>query len=142
MDAPSTNVVIGSNGDTQTVIITNTPKGSLIVEKYDSVTKKPLAGAQFRITNANGELVPDDEGMTSSNGLYTTDVNGQIVLSKVQPGTFLVVEEKAPDFYRKDPTPQTVVVNAGDTQTIRFYDDPLCTLTILKRDAVDRKSVV
>ena len=27
-----------------------------------------------------------------------------------------------------------MVVNAGDTQTIRFYDDPLCTLTILKRD--------
>ena len=48
-------------------------------------------------------------------------------------------EEKAPDNYRKDPTPQTVVVNAGDTQTIRFYDDPLCTLTILKRDAVTKK---
>ena len=45
----------------------------------------------------------------------------------------------APDNYRKDPTPQTVVVNAGDTQTLRFYDAPLCTLTILKRDAVTRK---
>ena len=31
------------------------------------------------------------------------------------------------------------MVNAGDTQTIRFYDDPLCTLTILKRDAVTKK---
>ena len=66
-------------------------------------------------------------------------MNGQIVLSKVKPGTFVVAEEKAPDFYRKDPTPQTVVVNAGDTQTLRFYDDPLCTLTILKRDAVTKK---
>ncbi len=139
MDAPSTNVVIGANGDTQTVIVTNTPKGGLIVEKYDSVTKQPLSGAQFKIMNANGELTPDNEGLTSSNGLYTTDVNGQIVLSKLLPGTYVVSEEKAPDNYRKDPTPQTVVVNAGDTQTIRFYDDPLCTLTILKRDAVTQK---
>lgn len=139
MDAPSTNVVIGPNGDTQTVVITNTPKGALVVEKYDSVTKQPLAGARFKIAYANGELIPDDEGLTSSNGLYTTDVNGQIVLSKVQPGTLVVTEDKAPDFYRKDPTPQTVVVNAGDTQTLRFYDDPLCTLTILKRDAVTKK---
>ncbi|NBI11320.1 hypothetical protein D1641_15090, partial [Colidextribacter sp. OB.20] len=46
---------------------------------------------------------------------------------------------KAPDNYQADPTPQTVVVNAGDTQTLRFYDDPLCTLTILKRDAVTKK---
>ena len=73
MDSPSTNVVIGANGDTQTVIITNTPKGGLIVEKYDSVTKLPLSGAQFKITNANGELTPDNEGLTSSNGLYTTE---------------------------------------------------------------------
>ena len=139
IDTPSTNVVIGQGGDTQTVVIKNTRKGGLIIEKYDAVTKQPLAGAQFKVMNANGELTPDNEGMTSSNGLYTTDVNGQIVLSKLLPGTYVVSEEKAPDNYRKDPTPQTVVVNAGDTQTIRFYDDPLCTLTILKRDAVTKK---
>ncbi len=139
IDTPSTNVMIGPNGDTQTVIVTNTPKGGLIVEKYDKITKQPLAGAQFKIVYSSGELLPDNEGLTSSNGLYTTDQNGQIVLSKVQPGTLIVTEDKAPDFYQKDPTPQTVVVNAGDTQTLRFYDDPLCTLTILKRDAVTHK---
>ena len=139
MDTPSTNVVIGQGGDTQTVVIKNTKKGGLIVEKYDSVTKQPLSGARFKIMMANGELTPDNEGLTSSNGLYTTDVNGQIVLSKLLPGTYVVSEDKAPDNYRKDPTPQTVVVNAGDTQTLRFYDDPLCTLTILKRDAVTKK---
>ena len=139
IDTPSTNVVIGQGGDTQTVVIKNTRKGGLIIEKYDSVTRQPLAGAQFKVMTANGELTPDNEGLTSANGLYTTDVNGQIVLSKLLPGTYVVSEEKAPDNYRKDPTPQTVVVNAGDTQTIRFYDDPLCTLTILKRDAVTKK---
>jgi len=51
----------------------------------------------------------------------------------------LPYEVRSPDNYRGDPTPQTVVGNAGDTQTIRFYNDPLCTLTILKRDAATRK---
>ena len=139
IDRPSINVVIGTGGDTQTIIVTNTKKGGLVVEKYDSVTKQPLSGARFKIMSASGELTPDNEGMTSSNGLYTTDLNGQIVLSKLLPGTYIVSEDKAPDNYRADPTPQTVVVNAGDTQTLRFYDDPLCTLTILKRDAVTRK---
>ncbi len=139
IDTPSTNVVIGTGGDTQTVIIKNTRKGGLVIEKYDSVTKQPLAGARFKIMSANGELTPDNEGLTSSNGLYTTDQNGQIILSKLLPGTYVVSEDRAPDNYRKDPTPQTVVVNAGDTQTLRFYDDPLCTLTILKRDAVTKK---
>jgi len=139
IDNPSTNVVIGPNGDTQTVVITNTRKGNLIVEKYDSVTKQPLKNAQFKIVTASGELVPDNEGMTSTNGLYTTGVDGRIVLSKINPGTYLVSETRSPDNYQADPTPQTVVVNAGDTQTLRFYDDPLCTLTLLKRDAVTKK---
>jgi len=139
IDTPSTNVVIGTGGDTQTVIVKDTKKGGLIVEKYDKITRQPLSGARFKIVLANGELTPDNEGLTSSNGLYTTDINGQIVLSKLLPGTYVVSEDLAPDNYRADPTPQTVVVNAGDTQTLRFYDDPLCTLTILKRDAVTKK---
>ena len=81
IDTPSTNVFIGTGGDTQTVIIKDTKKGGLIIEKYDSVTRQPLSGARFKVMTANGELTPDNEGLTSSNGLYTTDINGQIVLS-------------------------------------------------------------
>ena len=139
MDRASINVVIGQGGDTQTVIVTNTPKGNLIIEKYDSVTRQPLPGARFKVTTANGEFVADNEGLTSSNGLYSTDQNGQIILSKLLPGTYVVTEDLAPENYQIDPTPQTVVVHAGDTQTLRFYDDPLCTLTLIKRDAVTKK---
>ena len=122
-------------GATVTLEFLNQPKGGLIVEKYDSVTKQPLSGAVFRITDANGELLADNEGLTSSNGLYTSNAEGQIVLSKITPSTLLVTEVTAPEGYRLDPKPQTVVVGAGDTQTLRFYDDPLCTLTLFKRDA-------
>ena len=125
-------------GATVTLEFLNQPKGGLIVEKYDSVSKEPLAGAVFRITDANGELLADNEGLTSSNGLYTTNAEGQIVLSKVSPSTLVVTEVTAPEGYRLDPKPQTVVIGAGDTQTLRFFDNPLCTLTILKRDAVTK----
>ena len=50
-----------------------------------------------------------------------------------------MTETKAPDGYRLDPAPQTVVVKAGDTQSLRFYDEPLCSLTILKQDSVTKK---
>ena len=42
MDTASTNVVIGENGDTQTVVITNSKAGSLIIDKRDSLTGEPL----------------------------------------------------------------------------------------------------
>ena len=98
-----------------------------------------MKGAQFKVTTASGELVADNEGLTSTNGLYTTDVNGQIILSRLLPGSYIISETQAPDNYQIDPIPQTVVVNVGDTQTLRFYDDPLCSLTILKRDAVTKQ---
>ena len=69
MDAPSTNVVIGEGGDTQTVVITNTPKGGLVINKLDSVTHEPLEGVEFTITEADGTVVDDNGGMTSSMGL-------------------------------------------------------------------------
>ena len=136
-DTPQT-VQIRS-GKTVKLEFLNQPKGNLIIEKYDAVTKERLAGATFRVTDASGKLLADNEGLTSTNGLYTTNHEGQIVLSKVDPSTLVVTEVTAPDNYKLDATPQTVVIGAGDTQTLRFYDDPLCTLTIAKRDANTKK---
>ena len=129
----SQTVVINPD-DVQTLTFFNAPKGTLIVEKFDKATGKPLEGAEFRIVTSNGELLADNEGLTSTNGIYVTDENGQIVLSKLSPATYIVTEIAAPEGYELDPMPQTVVVNTADTQTVRFYDEPLATLTIIKRD--------
>ncbi len=126
--------VVVNPDDAQVLTFYNNPKGTLIVEKYDKVTGMPLEGAEFKITTSSGELLADNEGLTSTNGLYATDENGQIVLSKLSPATYIVTENAAPEGYVLDPMPQTVVVNTGDTQTVRFYDEPLATLTIIKRD--------
>ncbi len=139
MDSPSTNVVIGTNGDTQTVVVTNTPKGGLLIRKTDSVTGKALPGVKFKITAANGELIPDNEGLTSSNGLYTTDENGQIYLRKLNPNTYVVTEVETIDGYLLDAAPQTVVVSEADTQVLTFTNMPLGGLLVKKMDSATKE---
>ena len=140
MDAPSTNVVIGEGGDTQTVVITNTPKGGLVINKLDSVTHEPLEGVEFTITEADGTVVDDNGGMTSSMGLYRTDENGQIMIDGLV-GTFLVTETKTIEGYtiHEESRTQTVVINPNDTQTITVYNDPVGGLELIKVNADDTK---
>ena len=123
IDTPSTNVVIGQGGDTQTVVVKNTKKGALIVEKYDSVTKQPLSGAQFKITTASGELVADNEGLTSSKGLYRTDKNGEIRIFGIT-GTLIIQETETIPGYVLNKYSRRVKVNANDVQTVTFYNAP------------------
>ena len=117
MDTPSTNVVIGQGGDTQTVIVKNSKKGSLIINKKDSATGKPLEGVEFKVTTSSGQVVADQEGKLSSNGIYFTNKDGQIVISGLKPGTYVVTEQHTiPGYIIHEATrSQTVVVDANDT---------------------------
>lgn len=133
IDQPSTNVVIGPNGDTQTVVVKNSKAGSLVILKEDSLTGKPLEGVTFRVTTSTGEFVPDENGKISSNGLYITDKEGKITINGVV-GTLVVTEIRTIPGYTINPgsQTQTVVVNPNDTQTLRFYNTPTTTLVIEK----------
>lgn len=133
MDQPSTNVVIGPKGDTQTVVIKNSQAGTLIIDKRDSLTGKPLAGVTFKVTTASGEFVPDENGHISSNGLYVTNKEGKIQIDGVV-GTLVVTETKTIPGYTIDPgsQTQTVVVHPNDTQTVYFTNTPSTTLVIEK----------
>ena len=140
MDAPSTNVVIGEGGDTQTVVITNTPKGGLVINKLDSVTHEPLEGVEFTINEADGTVVDDNGGMTSSMGLYRTDENGQIIIDGLV-GTFIITETKTIEGYtiHEETRTQTVVINPNDTQTITVYNEPVGGLELIKVNADNTK---
>ena len=139
MDQPSTNVVIGPKGDTQTVVIKNSQAGTLIIDKRDSLTGKPLAGVTFKVTTASGEYVPDKNGHISSNGLYVTNKEGKIQIHGVV-GTLVVTETKTIPGYTIDPATQTqtVVVNPADTQTLTFYNAPIGGVEIIKVNEADR----
>lgn len=132
IDQPSINVVIGANGDTQTVVVKNSKAGSLVILKT-STDGTPLEGVEFKVTTSTGEYVPDENGKISSNGLYVTDKEGKITINGVV-GTLVVTETKTIPGYTIDPATQTqtVVVNPNDTQTLRFFNTPATTLVIEK----------
>ena len=133
MDRASTNVVIGKNGDTQTVIVKNSKAGTLVIDKRDALTGKPLQGVTFKVTTSTGEFVPAENGQISSNGLYFTDKDGKITIHGVV-GTLVVTETATIPGYTIDEASrtQTVVVNPNDTQTLHFTNTPSTTLVIEK----------
>ena len=133
MDRASTNVVIGKNGDTQTVIVKNSKAGTLVIDKRDSLTGKPLQGVTFKVTTSTGAFVPAENGQISSNGLYFTDKDGKITINGVV-GTLVVTETATTPGYTIDEASrtQTVVVNPNDTQTLHFTNTPSTTLVIEK----------
>ncbi len=138
-DTPQTITV--KDHQTYLLEVYNKPKGNLVIVKQDSQTGEPLQGVEFKITTANGELVPDNEGLTSSNGLYKTDKNGEIVLSKLKPGTYVVTEVKTLDDYVLDAPPQTVVIESNDTQTLTFTNTKKGCLVITKVDSVTHEPI-
>ncbi len=130
-------------GQTVTLEFRNKRQGNLVIHKLSSLDKTPLEGAQFKLTYANGEVVDAADGKLSSNGLYTSNSEGQIVISNVT-GTIICTEVSSAPGYAIDPNTrtQTVVVNPGDdTQQLYFYNDPLCSLTLSKVDSVTGKPV-
>ncbi len=133
MDTASTNVVIGQGGDTQTVIVKNSKAGTLVIDKRDALTGKPLQGVTFRVTTSTGEYVPDANGHISSNGLYFTDKDGKITINGVV-GTLVVTETATIPGYTIDEATrtQTVDVRPNDTQTLHFTNTPSTTLVIEK----------
>ena len=119
----------------------NKKVGTLVVRKLDKISKEPLSGVEFELTYAEGGYVDDANGHLSSKGLYTTNANGEIRVPVV--GTVVVKEVKSLPTHVIDEATriQTVTVNPADTQTITVYNEPLCSLTISKKDAVSGRPV-
>ena len=134
LDDTPRQATIKSN-EVTTVEFLNQPLGGLRIVKLDSVTKKPLEGVQFKVTYDDGSYVPDEGGKLSSNGIYRTDKNGEILISDIV-GTLVVTETQTiPGYVIDEETrSQTVVVNANDLQTLTFYNRPSGGLQIIKSD--------
>jgi uncharacterized surface anchored protein len=137
-DTPQTATI--KAGQTVTLEFRNAPQGNLIINKLDSVTKKPLEGVRFKITYADGSFV--DNGVLSSKGIYFTDRSGQIILSGIT-GTVIVTEEETVKGYRIDDAfrSQTIEVRTNDTQQLWFYNTPVSGILIHKISSVDGKAI-
>lgn len=134
LDDTPKQATIKSN-EVTTVEFLNQPLGGLRIVKLDSATRKPLEGVEFKVTYDDGSYVPDEGGKLSSNGIYRTDKNGEILISDIV-GTLVVTETKTiPGYVIDEETrSQTVVVNANDLQTLTFYNRPSGGLQIIKSD--------
>ena len=140
-DTPQTVQV--KEGQTVTVEFRNQPMGNLIIHKLSSKDKTPLEGVQFKITYADGSYLPDEGGKLSSNGLYWTNAEGQIVLSGIT-GTVVATEVESIPGYTIDPNTQsqTVVVNPDDTQELWFYNSPVGGVEFTKVNEADKTETI
>ena len=129
-------------GQVQQLTFWNKRAGTLVIQKKDKVSGNLISGAQFQVAYANGGYVDNDNGHLSSNGLYTTDDKGEIRIYGIT-GTVVVKETKPAPGYVIDQSTQTqtVTVNPLDTQTLTFLNEPLCSLTLTKKDSVTGKPV-
>ena len=136
-DTPQTVQV--QEGQTVTVEFRNQPTGQLIVHKLSSSDKTPLEGVQFKITYADGSFVDAEGGKQSSNGLYWTNEDGQIILSGLT-GTVVVTEEKTIEGFaiHEETRRQAVTINPDDTQELYFYNDPIGGVELVKVSSADK----
>ncbi len=142
---PPTNYLLSENSQQQAwlkadgtsvveVVFANYPYGSILITKVDAETNKPLAGARFKVTTGDGAAAGN------SNGEFTTNTNGEILVPNLKPGSYVVTELEAPAGYVRDTIPQTIEVGTdGGTYKVSFKNQPIGSLVILKKDADSRE---
>ena len=140
IDTQSQTVQI-KEGRTVTLTFKNQPKGELIIQKRDSATKQPLPGAEFRVTTAAGCEVGLDgvigDSTLTQNGIFTTDSNGEIRITNLAPGAYVISEIRSPSGYVMDaPSTNVVIGEGGDTQMVVITNSKAGSLVIDKRDSL------
>ncbi len=84
------------------ITVTNSATPHLMIRKLDAETQQPLSDTTFEVYRDSALI-----------GSYTTDYNGEVLLSDLTPGTYVVKEIAVKDGYVLDPTPQQIEVKAG-----------------------------
>ena len=128
-------------GQTVTLEFRNKPLGNLVIEKWGRNGTKtvPLEGVKFEIKYADGRYVDDGGGTLSSKGIYYSDSTGKITLSGIT-GTVIATELESVSGYTIDPDSQsqTVTINPNDTQTLRFYNNAVGGVELIKVSSADK----
>ena len=100
-----------------------------MIEKYIEGTTTPLKGVTFLVTDGSGAVVG------RSNGEFITDENGRVVIHDLIPGTTVTAREiKTVDGFVLDSSPKSILIKAGEVQTLRFYNVRAGGLTVIKKD--------
>ena len=110
--------------------IENTKKPGLSITKIDAETKKPLSGAVFKLTRANGDVVKED---------IRTGEDGTAFVDGLDAADYIVTEVTAPGGYIIDKTPHAVSLEQGKTYTLTLENEKKPGLLVKKVDAQTSK---
>lgn len=128
LDTTPQTIDIGTDGEIYKVSFKNQPKSSLVIFKKDADTGEPLQGVKFKVTNADGTVIG------TSNGIFTTDQNGKIVISNIGKQTVTIEEVETLEGYALETQQRTVSIDYGKTYTEEFTNTRLASLVIKKID--------
>lgn len=96
----------------------------LYIETVDATTRAAIPGAQYSVTNLNGDLV----------GNFTADASGNVEVGPLTPGFYIVKQIMAPAEYRICSESQTIEVISGRVLNCRFANYKLTGIGIEARD--------
>ena len=113
-------------GQTSEVTFVDYEKPGLEIIKKNIANGEPLEGVTYRIEQIDG----------SFSTTATTDSHGRIFLDSIPVGTYRVTEINVPSHVILCPIPQEVVLKAGETSTVTFFNALKPTLEIRKVDSV------
>ena len=134
LKAPSEQTIYVDNDKSVEVTFENIPKSALVIRKVDADTGAGLPNAWFRVRYLGGT---SGSGGTII-GEYQTSNNGNIIITGLDAGTYVVEEISAPDGYVLDTASQTAYISGKeqDCITLTFTNSKYGALLIKKVDAV------
>ena len=137
LDVTSKDIVI--NKPAVDMEIGNSPLGKIKVIKIDTQSKKTLAGAIFELYDTSNRKITQD-AYGNPLGTLTTNSNGELTISNLLYGTYILREVKNPDNYKDEQIEKTIVINESTlddnaTYTVTFENVPIGDLRIIKKDS-------
>ena len=133
-EATRTQTVVVHPNDTQTLYVYNEPETTLVLEKFIKGTdNEPLAGVEFLVTDSSGAVVGPN------NGVYITGEDGRAVITGLTPGTTITTREtRTVDGFVLDGSPQSILIQEGQVQTLTFWNSREGGVEIVKVSSADK----
>ena len=129
---PTPKTIQLKSGELNILEFRNQPYPTLKIVKVDAQTNQPLAGVKIRVYDKFQREV----------GTYTTNNLGQIILTGMDGGETLYVQEvETLPGYQLDKTVYEAKLAWGETTTVEISNKPLATLKILKVDAETKEPI-
>ena len=133
-EATRTQTVVVHPNNTQTLYVYNEPETTLVLEKFIKGTdNEPLAGVEFLVTDSSGAVVGPN------NGVYITGEDGRAVITGLTPGTTITTREtRTVDGFVLDGSPQSILIQEGQVQTLTFWNSREGGVEIVKVSSADK----